>query len=320
MPRIFDEIVEVVVYIYDSLSDAQAGERQGGSGFAVDIHFERNKDWGVTYVITNHHVIQKAHRPVIRMNRKDGRVEYLETEKGKWFSHPAGDDIAALPIHVSHEDALELKTVIPDIFLTDKIIQKEDVGIGDDTFMVGRFINHEGKQRNAPAVRFGYIAMMPTETIEREDGIQQESFLVEMRSMPGYSGSPVFLFSTHAFIDFSKRDFEEEMEQLRIKQRETLGLSPDSPVLVLHTPYYKPKGPYLLGIDWCHLYTTEKVRDKNAVPIPEEWIVRSNSGMAGVIPAWKITELLNSEELVEKRRQEDEEITKKRRRAFVGLD
>jgi hypothetical protein len=244
MPRIFDEIVECVVYIYDSLSDAQAGVRQGGSGFAVGVHLERNKDWRETYIVTNHHVIQKARQPVIRMNRKDGRVDYLETEKGKWISHPAGDDIAALPIHVSHQDPLALQTILPDIFLTDKLIEKEDVGIGDDTFMVGRFINHEGKQRNAPAVRFGNIAMMPIETIKRDDGIEQESFLIEMRSIPGYSGSPVFLYSTHADRDFSQRHLEEESRELREKETDRLGLPKGAPLpldLSPILPHLSPK-------------------------------------------------------------------------------
>jgi hypothetical protein len=47
--------------------------------------------------------------------------------------------------------------------------------------MVGRFINHEGKQRNLPALRYGNIAMMPLEPIiQQETGITQESFFVKI--------------------------------------------------------------------------------------------------------------------------------------------
>jgi hypothetical protein len=317
MPRIFDEIVECVIYIYDSLSDAQAGERQGGSGFLVGIPFQANPDWVHTYFITNQHAIRSARQPVIRINRKDGKVEYFATEKLKWKAHPEGDDISALPFDAFHEDALTLRFIPLDMFITDSLIKREDVGIGDDTFMVGRFINHEGRQRNAPALRFGNIAMMPIEKIERKDGFQQESFLVEMRSIPGYSGSPVFLYSTHAWTDFSNRELEEKSKTYidRIISVSSLDLSRSIASL-------RPKGPYLLGIDWCHLCTKEFVRENNGEqePIQERWIVRSNSGMAGVIPAWKIRELLDTDELVEARRLEDEAVTKRKEQSPVALD
>ena len=61
--------------------------------------------------------------------------------------------------------------------------------------MVGRFVSHEGKQQNSPAVRFGNIAMMQKEKIIDERGVAQESFLVEIRSLPGYSGSAVLIYS-----------------------------------------------------------------------------------------------------------------------------
>jgi hypothetical protein len=42
---------------------------------------------------------------------------------------------------------------IPDEFLaTKEKIEHHRVGPGDEVFMPGRFINHEGKQRNLPAV------------------------------------------------------------------------------------------------------------------------------------------------------------------------
>ncbi len=63
-------------------------------------------------------------------------------------------------------------------FVTPDLIADEDIGIGDDTVMVGRFVSHEGKQRNSPSVRFGNIAMMNGETVyNAELGINQESFL-----------------------------------------------------------------------------------------------------------------------------------------------
>src|SRR5207237_1083251 len=70
----------------------------------------------------------------------------------------------------------------------------QKVGVGDDIYMIGRFVNHEGRAKNTPSARFGNISMMPGEAIEIGHGsTPQESFAVELRSMCGYSGSPVFV-------------------------------------------------------------------------------------------------------------------------------
>jgi len=53
---------------------------------------------------------------------------------------------------------------------------------------MGRFVNAEGRLRNVPTLRFGTIAQIP---IEKVDG--QVSFLVEARSIPGFSGTPVVI-------------------------------------------------------------------------------------------------------------------------------
>jgi hypothetical protein len=71
-----------------------------------------------------------------------------------------------------------------------------------------------------------------------------------------------------------------------------------------------PKGPYLLGIDWCHLCDTSPVTDKDGKKLEYGWKVSQNTGMAGVIPAWKIAEVLNCEVFVKDREKEAERIAK----------
>lgn len=149
---------------------------------------------GHIYVVTNHHVIVKAGDPVVRLNRRDGTVECLETNGSQWKQHPDGDDVAVFPVRIEFKHLRYWSVPIRD-FITEKLIQDEDIGIGDDTFMVGRFINHEGKQRNAPSLRFGNIAMMTKVRITSPYGIDQESLLVEVRSLPGYSGIFTFPWS-----------------------------------------------------------------------------------------------------------------------------
>lgn len=166
--------------------------------------------------------------------------------------------------------------------------------------MVGRFIGHDGKQRNTPSVRFGNIAMMPLEPLLHERGHKQESYLVEARSLPGYSGSPVFVWSP-SLTARPKSVGESGKEEYAITEA---------------------FGPWLLGIDWCHLLTREPVREKgeDEKPTQQGWFVRSNSGMAGVIPIWKLDELLDIDELKEGRDRQEQQLKEEKARINTSLD
>src|SRR5580704_1133515 len=289
MPRIRDFFTDCAVYIYRSTQEAIDGEKQGGSGFLVSVPLVvAGKDHGsFVYAVTNHHVVRKAKTPVIRLNRIDGTTECITTELQHWKQHEDGDDIAVMPIGFNW-DQIKFNAISIQVFLTPQLVVDEDVGIGDDTFMVGRFISHEGRQQNAPALRFGNIAMMNKERIVSENGLAQESFLVEVRSLPGYSGSAMFLYSPCAMNDMSARRHGKSTQSTIGKKQLT------SEEMALLTEQMAPKGPYLLGIDWCHLQQTSKVLEKGTGdPHPDGWYVSENTGMAGVIPAWKVAELLD---------------------------
>jgi hypothetical protein len=303
MPRIHDIYIDCAVYIYGSLSDAKAGERTGGSGFIVSVPVALDPAKGVwLYVVTNRHVVLKAGTPVVRVNRIDGTPEYHETDKTHWYMHEDGDDIAVSPFQADF-DNLKFITLLLSNFVTLKLVSDEDIGIGDDTFMIGRFINREGRQLNTPAVRFGNIAMMPNERIISPHGIAQESFLVEVRSLPGYSGSAVFIYSPCAMNDMSVRRFGKSKVNYG-------GLNMDPATAEAFFAPMKPKGPYLLGIDWCHIPRRTSIMDRDGKPVAEGWYIEENTGMAGVIPAWKIAEVLNCEELSNMRKEWEENLSK----------
>jgi hypothetical protein len=254
MPRILDAWTDIAVYIYKSLEDAQQGVRSGGSGFIVSVPFEVNKEWSHLYTVTNRHVVRGAVDPVIRINRKDGTTECIQTNGNQWEPHSDGDDVAIYPFKAVWEK-VQINPVPISAFITRKIIFDEDVGIGDDTIMIGRFMSHDGTQQNSPSVRFGNIAMMSKEKIVcSETGIAQESFLVEIRSLPGYSGSAVILYSLNAMNDMSMRRQGKE----RLPDDGKL-FSDDREATMA---FLNPKGPYLLGIDWCHLHSKACLRDR----------------------------------------------------------
>ena len=271
MPRIDDSYLECVIYLYPDVPSAQSGGSYGGSGFLVFIPSKVKPELGQLYAVTNSHVIREGHSPVIRFNTKEGDFAIGLTTEAEWTHHPDGDDIAVRGL--SSLDIVSYRFVSIQDFIAPEIIQKQDIGPGDDVFMVGRLINHEGRQRNTPSVRFGNISMMPFEPLLSSRGIMQESFVVEMRSIPGYSGSPAFVYipamvSRPASRGISNRGF----------------------------------GPMLLGIDSGHLPLLHPVlEDDRVTPVKEGWVVNATTGMASIIPAWKIKECLEVPELASRR-------------------
>jgi len=290
MPRISDSYTQNVVYIYATVDGASAGNPIGGSGFLVHVWFEISRDRCQTYAVTNRHVVLSSLTPVIR--------------QANWTLHPDGDDVAVLPVNL-RLDETPFMSVGLEQFVTPQLIRDEDIGIGDDTIMVGRFIGHDGRQRNTPSVRFGNIAMMPNEKIVATNGFEQESFLVEQRSLPGYSGSAVYIYSPYAELDMSARRGGVDMALL--SQLNLFGSDAQASIDLMMKKR-APKGPYLLGIDWCHLNNLVPVLDAGHQPHSERMYVRENAGMAGVVPAWKIAEVLNTDELADRRRKIDRRI------------
>jgi hypothetical protein len=162
--------------------------------------------------------------------------------------------------------------------------------------MVGRFINHEGKQRNLPSVRFGHISQMPNEKIRQDfRSFDQESFLIECRSIGGYSGSPVFVYIS---------EFEERPTDWELK-----GFPPE--VITRNAVGMRP---HLLGIEWGILSKWEPVCDAKGNPVnsrsPQGLQVDTNSGMMAVVPVWKLMEMLDMPVFVERRRKDEEKYFK----------
>lgn len=307
MPRIADRYTDCAVYIYQSRRDAELGVHQGGSGFIVMVPFENNPVVCHPYIVTNQHVVIAAGDPVIRLNRKDGGTECLETKADQWKQHREGDDISVLPFDIE-PDNLKHSGIPLRSFVTKSLIEIEDIGIGDDTIMIGRFINHEGKQQNAPAVRFGNIAMMATEKIKTPVGLEQEGFLVETRSLPGYSGSAVLIYSPCAMNDMSVRRLG--IDKASIKPLLSGRTAEEQEHFHSEmTASLAAKGPYLLGIDFCHIPRQATVRRRiTGGTETTDLFVDENTGMAGVIPAWRIIEVLFREDLIEARRKAERDL------------
>jgi hypothetical protein len=307
VPRISDEVALCSIYLYPSEQDAKAGTDTGGSGFLVHVN-STNPYFCHLYAVTNKHVID-AGCTVIRMNLKAGGIDTVPTIRSKWYEHPSGDDVVVLPIDIS--DSFNYWSVGTDTFIGPEIIDAYRLGYGDEAYLIGRLITHEGRQKNAPVIRFGNISLMadPDEPITC-NGRTQEGFLVECRSLSGFSGSPVFAMTsqTYSYGNIKKIDRLNGID----RDNPPLGEAKVTPLSMTMTN----AGHWLLGIDWGHVPLWKTVFRRLPKHAPSEKTklektdlrVEQNTGIACVLPAWRIMDVLNNSELEMKRKEEDERI------------
>ncbi|MEP7038872.1 MAG: serine protease [Acidobacteriota bacterium] len=299
MPRIDQQVAKTIVYLYSSYEEAEAGTVSGGSGFLVFVSSKALKGKGYLYVITNKHVIYK-NCFFVRVNRKDNKTEIFEIVSDNWEFHPTSD-IAIAFILLKDSSSLKYHYFADDMLFTREMIKDFDIGLGEDVYMVGRFVHHAGKIINLPSVRSGIISAMPNpdERIKTEMG-NQEAFLIEMRSISGFSGSPVVydfpmtellihVMSKGELNKFSDRKLTPEGFNLRAK---TLLLGIDSGNFPLFEKVYKES--------W-----ENEVKKFD----PTNYKAENHSGFSVVIPAWEILDLLNSEIFAMHRRETEKKIT-----------
>jgi hypothetical protein len=295
MPRIPDGFLDAVVYLYPSEEDAKEGAGIGGSGFLAGVITENTRQpFWFLYVVTAKHVILEGSL-FVRMTTMEGEKYIYPTRDEDWVCHPDGDDVAVCV--VSFDPKRFRFSFIPiNDFLRQEQIPPLDIGIGDEAFVVGRFINHEGKQRNSPTARTGIISQMPKEPIHIR-GIDQECFLVEARSFGGFSGSPVFW-----------------------------RVLPFSGTRKIPNWKHGQIGPLLLGIEVGYILDWSPVCDPAGRPIMHGAVpgqqVQINTGMMVVVPAWRLVKLLLEGKPMDHRRSVEQQIQdeeKKKPREGVAL-
>lgn len=268
------------VFLYGSESDARKGTHWGGSGFllGVSVPSEVGPAWVHLYAVTNDHVRRTA--PVVRLTRRNGTVEVVDGLSEHWTEHPASDDVAIRPLGLLPERSywyVEHDALLRPLDLDAGADGFGHVGPGDDCLMVGRYINGKQQQLNQPVARFGNLAMLPEVVRQSLRAHDQESFLVDMRSKPGFSGSPVFVY----YASSGSRHKGIHPEQTFVDDYDRATLAKLSGVITR---------AWLLGIDWGSLPLKEKVIDEDTGQKVGD--VGVNSGMAAVVPAWKLADLL----------------------------
>ena len=291
MARINDQLLDCVIYLYGSRQEAEAGINIGGSGFLVSYPGSPGTEpGGFIYAVTNRHIIRSG-CSTVRLNTTDGKTDVFEYSPSSWVCSET-DDLAVRALPGTLSGTVYRFRVVPRRhFLTPEMATFYNLGVGDEVKMIGRFINIEGKQRNIPTARFGFIAQMPLDPIRSEDrGVEydQDSFLADIKSIGGYSGSPVFweLFPPPA---------EPRPDELLPRE-------------------------YLLGIDWAHIRDWEPVCGANGKPLTGGHQVELNTGIAAIVPAWKLRDLLDNHPMLKKERELAEKAYSSKNASVAKLD
>jgi hypothetical protein len=141
MPRIPDQLLNSVVYLFQDEPHARDGRGAGGTGFLVDYGTEHFLH---TYVVTNIHVVGNG-CTTLRINTEDGGVATPAVPREAWVDHPDADDVsvALIDFELPSEWAV---TPLPweNFCPTSERMEELNIGVGDDVFMLGRFSGHSG--------------------------------------------------------------------------------------------------------------------------------------------------------------------------------
>ena len=228
MPHIPDFVADCAIYLYESKHAAVHGQDAGGSGFLVHIPSSVDPRALHVYAVTNSHLVdgsKDARFWTIRLTKKGGGIDTIQTKKDDWFLHDNGDDVAIYPISFDI-NAFKWWSVPRDLFLDKEGMRAYKIGYGDDVCMIGRMISQSGKEKNTPVARFGTLAL-PADANEliKHDGRKNEAFLIECHSVSGFSGSPVFLMSDRMYHSEGEREVSLLAKKAQCNSRPKIHLS-----------------------------------------------------------------------------------------------
>lgn len=277
-------LTRISFFIYENEELASNGSIYGSTGFLISIPSAMNGQIFL-YAVTNRHCIQGITNPILRFNKKDGGIAIMKTINEEWHYINNHYDVAVLPIVLN--DTIDFVHADISYLLTDEEIAKQEIDVGEDCFMIGRFVNYDGGSNiNKPSMRFGQISITNANIIHpysKHKNLHykenQEAIFLDMRARTGYSGSPVFVYRTQGSL------FHENLKENEPKK--------------FLVPYHFMR---LLGIQWGIIGD-----DLSANNFGEE-IANANpqnandlKNMSIVCPAKYILEVLNKEELKKQR-------------------
>lgn len=198
MPRVPDSLAKSVLYLYPNRRAASRGEPAGGTALVAAV-FDEGSRIGFTYLITCRHLVTDG-VTWIRTNPIElGAQPIIRQTPVREWTQAQDDDLAVVRLDAqTRTPDMDMQPFLMDVTLEENECGPDNYGIGDDVYIVGRFVFADGKKVNVPTVRFGHVSAMPGQRIKYDCGrnrsLTQSGFLVETSVIEGYSGSPVWIY------------------------------------------------------------------------------------------------------------------------------
>jgi hypothetical protein len=269
MPSIVETLTGSIVFLFD-------GNRKTplGTGFVLGYPVAPGSQRVIPLIVTARHVI--GDRAVVlgrfstRTGGTTGFVEYdldaTRKDNDAWVHNDDGVDV--LVFRTSHYDQLNYNVVPLSAVASKQTVVDEDIKATDRVVFPTMLSNFMGSTRNYPVTRDGTIALIPEELVPLEFEVgarkiktQQEVIFLDATSIPGASGSPVFLWPGS-----------------RLKNNAIMIGGGQA---------------WLLGV--MHGFYPAEPREILRVQTTGTWeLFAENSRIAIVFPAWRILEILDA--------------------------
>ena len=264
------EVKSVVAFIF---IEKEGKLIPNGTAFFVGVKNPSDSNVFSIYLVTAKHVLYKPKttefldKVFIRLNKKVGGSEIgvipikANGDKRTVFFHSdTSVDVAVIPF-LPDQEKFDFKFLSDDMITTKDAFKALKIREGSDVFFTGLFTPYPGSVKNHPIVRFGRVALVTDEKIEWQ-GQQMDLYLIEAGSYGGNSGAPVFFY---------------------------LGSDREPGSIVVGAPILK-----LAGIMQGTFLDAQEIKVLETKKVP---IALSNMGIAAVVPAYKLHEVLFSDEL-----------------------
>ena len=275
MGQFISALASTVIFLF-----ADNGQVPIGTAFIIGYPVPGRPDALIPLVVTAKHVVGNREKIIGRFSTKSGTaptsVQYdiadLRRSGDVWEHADEGVDLVIF--RTLHFEQTEYEPIPIKLIASRKVFSEEDVKATDRIVFPCLLVNFMGTARNYPVIRDGSIALIPDEPVPLEYDVgtrrvrtKQQVVLIDATSIPGASGSPIFLWPGP-----------------RLKGRNFM-LGGVQPWLlgVMHGFYSAiPRG--LVGI-----------QPNRLVPGFAE-----NSGIAIAFPSWRLLEILERDEVAKR--------------------
>jgi hypothetical protein len=190
-----DNVRKSVVFLGYQMADGQM--RFAGSAFFLGRDSAEKKATDV-FLVTAKHVVDDIRKlglteVFVRANTTSGQSIWAKCQSTDWLFHPTDSTVDVALLRTGVPAGWDHLVIPLSMCVTPQVFQANEVGLGDEVFVVGLFRHHHGTQKNIPIVRVGNLAALTEEKIDTSEFGLMDAYLIEARSIGGLSGSPVFL-------------------------------------------------------------------------------------------------------------------------------